>query len=237
MVFNYTDRSADFAYLAPGNKAYTLCIAGQPDLVLPSVLTEPVSYREELPADGMVQQGDLLAVWPIANSQQPPLGSRLIDPAGAVWTILTVVRKDQVNTWECTARNLAVAYALDNFATVLSARYTKSPAGAAIATWTPIGPAIAARFQPQSQHAQIFEDAEWTKTQFTVVLSQDVLDWTGYPVELTGSNYRLMDQQGRHYRVTGYSQAQRIDVLPTATAVLVLEGAEGLLCERSSSGD
>ena len=35
-----------------------------------------------------------------------------------------------------------------------------------------------------------------------MVLVADVLDWTGYPVELTGANYRLMDQQGRHYRVT-----------------------------------
>ncbi len=237
MVFNYTDRSGDFAYLAAGNEPYTLRIAGQPDLLLPSVLTEPVSYREELPADGMVQQGDLLAVWPIADSQQPPLGSRLIDPAGAVWTILTVVRKDHVNTWECTARNLAVAYNLDNFATVLKAQYTKSAAGAAIAAWTPIGPAVPARFQPQSQDAQIFEDAEWTKTQFTVVLAADVLDWRGFPLELAGSNYRLMDQQGRHYRVIRYRRAQRIDALPTATAVLVLEGAEGLLAQLSSSGD
>ena len=69
----------DFRLPGPGNEAYTLRIAGQPDLVLPSVLTEPVTYKEELPADGMVQQGDLLAVWPIAASQQPPLGAKLID--------------------------------------------------------------------------------------------------------------------------------------------------------------
>jgi hypothetical protein len=233
--FNYTDRSRDFAYLAPGTTPYTLRVAGQPDVVLPSVLAEPVTYKEALPADGMVQQGDLLAVWPLAASQPPPLGAKLIDSEGTVWTILTVLRKWQVNTWECTARNLAVACNLNNFATVLKAQYTKSPAGAAVATWTPLGPAIAARFQPQSQDAQIFEDAEWTRTRFTVVLSQDILDWLGYPVELSGSNYRLMDQQGRHYRVTSYQQAQRIDVLPTAAAVLVLEGAEGLLAAFPSS--
>jgi hypothetical protein len=235
-AFNYTDRSRDFAYLAPGNEVYTLRIAGQPDMVLPSVLTEPITFKEELPADGQVQQGDLLAVWPIAASQKPPLGAKLLDAAGTLWTILTVLRKDHVNTWECTARNLAIAYQLNNFATILQATYTKSPAGAAIADWTPISTAIAARFQPETQDAQVFEDAEWTKTQFTVVLSQDVLDWMGYPLKLTGANYRLADAQGRHYRVTGYTQAERIDVLPTAAAVLVLEGAEGLLSQFSSSG-
>ena len=171
MAFNYTDRSRDFACLVPGNEPYTLRVAGQPDVLLPSVLTQPMSYKEELPAGGTVQQGDLLAVWPIAASRQPPLGSKLIDSAGVVWTILTVVRKDQVATWECTARNLAVAYNLNNSATILKAQYTKSPAGAAVAAWAPIGPAVPARFQPESQDAQIFEDAEWTKTVFTVILS------------------------------------------------------------------
>jgi hypothetical protein len=234
MAFNYSDRSADYGILQ-GLEPYTLRIAGQPDLVLQSVLTEPITYREELPAGGMVRQGDLLAVWPIAASQEPPLGSKLIDADGTPWTILTVVKKEHVNTWECTARNLAVACNLNNFATVLRAQYAKSPAGAALATWYPLGPAIPARFQPQRQDAQIFEDAEWTKTEFAVVLSQDVLDWLGFPVELTGSNYRLMDSQGRHYRVTGYQRAERIDALPTATAVLVLEGAEGLLAQFASS--
>ena len=200
MVFNYTDRSADFAYLAPGNEAYTLCIAGQPDLVLPSVLTEPVSYREELPADGMVQQGDLLAVWPIANSQQPPLGSRLIDPAGAVWTILTVVRRTRSTrgsvrrgTWPWPTRWTTLPRC--------SHRYTKSPAGRRLRPGPRSGRPLPPGSSRRASTAQIFEDAEWTKTQFTVVLSQDVLDWTGYPVELTGArNYRLMDQQGRHHR-------------------------------------
>ena len=228
------DLSADFNVL-DGNEPYTLRIAGQADMLLPAVLTEPISYKEELPADGMVQQGDLLAVWPIAASQQPPLGAKLIDSAGTPWTILTVLRKDHVNTWECTARNLAIAYSLDNFATILKAQYSKSPAGEAIATWHPLGSPIAARFQPQSQDAQIFEDAEWTKTEFTIVLAADVLDARGYPVELAGSDYRLMDKDGRHYRVTSYQQAERIDALPTATAVLVLEGAEGLLAQFSSS--
>src|SRR5208282_3469427 len=105
---------------------------------LPAVLTEPIRYKEELPADGMVQVGDLLAVWPIAASPQPPLGAKLVDALGTMWTILTVLRKDQVNTWECTARNLRVAYGLNNLATILKATYTKSPAGEAVATWNPL---------------------------------------------------------------------------------------------------
>jgi hypothetical protein len=228
------DLSADFDLL-DGNEAYTLRVAGQPDILLPAVLTEPISFKEEMPADGMVQQGDLLAVWPIAASQKPPLGSQLIDADGIAWTILTVLKKDLVNTWECTARNLTVAYNLNNFATVLRASYTKSAAGEAVATWSAVGGPVAARFQPVSQDAQIFEDAEWTKTEFTVILSSDILDPSGFPVELAGADYRLMDKAGRHYRVTSYQQAERIDALPTATAVLVLEGAEGLLAQFSSS--
>ncbi len=234
MGFNYTDRSGDFALLQ-GNASYTLRIAGQPDALLPAVLTEPIRYKEELPTGGMVQEGDLLAVWPIAAGPQPPLGAKLVDAAGTTWTILTVLRKDHVNTWECTARNLTVAYGLNNFATILKATYTKSPAGEAVAAWNPLGEAVAARFQPQSQDARIFEDAEWTRTRFTVILAADPLDAQGFPIELAGADYRLEDVQGRHYRVTSYRQAERIDALPTAMAVLVLEGAEGLLAQFSSS--
>jgi hypothetical protein len=236
MAFNYADRSRDFALLGPSaDDSYTLRVTGMPDVVLPAVLTEPITYKQELPADGSVQQGDILCVWPVANSQKPPLGSELIDSAGAAWTILTVLRKQHVETWEATARNLVIANNLNNFAQVLRATFTKSPAGQAVPTWSAFGSPIPARFQPISQDAQIFEDSEWTKTEFTVILSNDILDFMAYPVELAGAAYRLRDAQGRHYRVTSYQQAERIDCLPTATAVLILEGAEGQLAQFSSS--
>ena len=245
MAFNYADRSRDFAMLAaPGGIAgdsYTLRVAGSSDVVLPNVLAVPISFKEEVPADGQIQQGDVLCVWPIAASQQPPLGSKLIDTAGklgaanAAWTILTCAHKQHIEEWEVTARNLTIAYNLNNFAQVMKASYSKSPAGQAVATWSAFGSPIPARFQPVSQVAQIFEDSEWTKTEFTVVLSSDILDFMEYPVELAGAAYRLRDAQGRRYRVTSYQQAERIDMLPTATAVLILEGAEGQLAQFSSS--
>ena len=216
-------------------EAVTLRATGWVDIKIPTALNEPVDWKEAEPAGGNVLQGDQLWVFPIIFCpRQPPLGARVIDRAGNAWTILDVTYKDQVGVWEVHARNLAVVYGLDTLVKVLVATYTKSTGGEAVATWSVYAASVAARVQPVTQEAQIFEDAEWTKSEFRIILSAEV-DNPATPIEPAASNYRIEDSLGRRFRVMGYERPERIDALPVAHCVLVIEGEEGFASRSSSS--
>ena len=225
---NYADQSADFQYL-DGLEALTLRISGQADQVISQALSEPVGWKEAEVSQGQVRKGDVLFAWPVASTPtRPPLGSKLIDEDGAQWTILTIARKQHVECWEAGCRNLAVEAGLTNLVTILHATYTKSAGGEAVPTWSVLQANVAARIQPASQTAEILEDADWTRDERRVILQTDV------DLELAGADYRIVDSAGVHYRVVGYQQAQRIDELPVAIVVKILEGREGH--SSSSSG-
>jgi hypothetical protein len=201
---------------------------------IPAATNGLAEYAELDPSAGQVLKGDKLFAWPQYATARPPLGSQIIDGNGDAWTILAVYAKDDVKTWDCHARALAIVYGLDNVASVLEASYTKSPGGEAIPTWSTLLTGIAARFQPVDQTAKILEDAEWPKTTYHVFLGTDIFS-PDIPVEPASADYRLVDSAGRHYRVVRYQRPERIDTLPMAVCVLVIEGEEGGAIDRISS--
>ena len=235
MSFQF-DFTADF-YLQDNLEPLTLQIAGSANVQIPAAVSMPAEYAEADPSGGNVLKGDKLFAWPQNASPRPPLGSKIIDGNGTAWTILAVDAKGDVKTWDCHARALAIVNQLDNTAAVLQASYTKSPGGEALPTWTQVLGGIAARFQPVEQTAQILEDAEWPKTVYHVFLGVDIFA-PEIPVEPASADYRLVDSAGRHFRIMQYQRPERIDVLPLAICVLIIEGAEGGSVDRlgSSSG-
>jgi hypothetical protein len=227
------DNTRDFCLLdnlAP----LTLRVAGLPDVPIAAAVSMPAAYAELDPSGGNVLKGDRLFAWPQSASPRPPLGSAVIDGNGDAWTVLAVEAKGDLKTWDCHARNLAIVNRLDNTAAVWKAAYAQSPGGEALPTWTPVLSGIAARFQPVEQSAQILEDAEWPKTVYHVLLGTDIFA-PEIPVEPASADYRLVDAAGRHYRIMQYQRAERIDVLPLAVCVLIIEGAEGGAEDRVSS--
>ena len=234
MAFSF-DLATDFLTL-DDLQPLTLRIAGQADQAIAQALNEPADWKDPDQAGGNVLEGDQLWVWPAqAGAGQPPLGSQLIDRYGTAWTILALTWKDSVDVWEARTRNLAIVHGLNNAASVLQASYTKSPGGEALPAWNTILENIAARFQPAEQTAQILEDAEWPKTTYHVFLGVDIFT-PEIPVEPASADYRLVDSAGRHYRIIQYRRAERIDALPMAVCVLVIEGEEGGAINRVSSG-
>ena len=139
-----------------------------------------------------------------------------------------------MKTWDCRARALGVVNRLDNTASLLKASYVKSPGGEALPAWTPVLSGVPARFQPIDQTAQILEDAEWPKTTYHVYLGADIFA-AEIPVEPASADYRLVDSAGRHYRIVQYQRPERIDALPLAVCVLIIEGSEGSAIDRLSS--
>lgn len=236
MQFDFT---ADF-YTLDNLQPLTLRISGRADQTIAKALNEPAGWKDPDLSGGNVLEGDQMWIWPIVvTPARPPLGSRLIDLWGTPWTILAVTRKDGVNVWEARCRNLSVVYGLDNLAAVFKASYAKSPGGEALPAWTQILGGIPARFQPIDQTAQILEDAEWPKTTYHVYLGVDIFA-PEIPVEPASADYRLVDSAGRHYRIMQYQRPERIDAIPLAICVLIIEGAEGGAIDRlgssSSSG-
>ena len=225
------DLTDDFATL-DNLEPLTLRVAGLPLASIPRALSEPAQWKDPDEAGGNVLEGDQLWIWPIpATPVRPPLGSLLIDGNGTAWTILSLTRKDHLNVWEAHGRALSIVYNLNNFAQVLKAAWTKSPGGEAKPTWQTILAAIPARFQPVHQDAQILEDAEWPKTTYHVFLGTDIFD-PQIPVEPASADYRLVDTAGRHYRIVSYQRPERIDTLPMAVCVLIIEGSEGTAADR-----
>jgi len=229
------DFSADFLTL-DDLEPLTLRIAGQADQAIPGAMDHPPDFKDPDTAGGQVLEGDRYWVWPIAATPaQPPLGSLLIDGDGASWTILSLTRKKTPQgVWTARTRNLAVAYGLDNLAAVWKAAYSKSPAGEALAAYVALLTDIPARFQPLDTTEQILEDAEWPKTTYHVILGTDIFA-PNIPVEPASADYRLVDSAGRHFRIVKYTRAERIDALPLAECVLIIEGSEGRAVDRIGS--
>jgi hypothetical protein len=211
----------------------TLKVTGKTDVVLSKcILTEPIEYREPEPTYGQVLQADQLFIWPTSRSDRPPLGSVLVDEDDIYWTILTLRHKKQVETWEAHGRDLSILpgeAGLENIATILKATYTKGDDNEAKAVWvgyvsgetTPTdNDKVEARFQPSIEMAQLFTGADFSRLTYRVIFQARA------PVELAGGQYRLIDSSGYRYRVMQYHDEQRLDRLPIAIAVRILEGTE-----------
>jgi hypothetical protein len=234
-MYNYADQSADFL-IPDGLQPLVLRISGQPDQAIPRAINEPVTWKEADSAGGQVVESGAVWAWPMAATPiRPPLGAVLIDNRGNAWTILAIEEIDHVAEWHATTRNLSIAYELNNMATVLQAEYVQSPGGEALPSWRTILTGIPARFQPVRQEARILEDADWPKTTYEVILGLDIFA-PQVPVEPVNADYRLVDTAGRHYRIVEYQRPARIDCLPRAVCVLIVEGSEGGASDRVSSG-
>lgn len=205
----------------------TLRVAGVDDVDLcDCVITTPDEWKELDPTRGQVIRQGMLFVWPYASNPRPPLGSTLIDESDNYWTILKLAHVQHVDTWEATCVNLAVEedVELDNIATVLQATtYSKDASGEAVPVWEEVTSDIRARWQPVSEQAEIFEDADFTRTTYRVTFGALPIS---NPQELAGGDYRLVDKDGTRYRVVEYLTEDRIDRLPAALAVKIMEGGE-----------
>jgi hypothetical protein len=218
------DLSSDWQYVDFLEDA-TLKVAGFDDVPLSNcVLTEPQTWRELDPSYGQIVREGMLFVWPHDLTQKPPLGSVLVDAAGEYWTILRLLYKQHVETWEASCINLSIMANLDNFATILRANsYTKNASGEAVPVWTAITSDIPARWQPLSEETTIHEDADFSKTTYRVTFGAQPI---AEPKQLSGGDYRLVDKDGNWYRCMEYILEERLDQLPVCIAVKVYEGSE-----------
>jgi hypothetical protein len=226
---------SDFQTVIIGLSSGILKIEGATDTTLTNcILDEPEGSIEAEPAAGQVIQRDSLKIWPVSQSAMPPLGSVLVQ-GETYWTILSVIRKGQVETWECRCRNLSIATNAGtpnaglNTVTILKAQYEKGRANEAKAIWLGYVSGLSApteadqvtcRLQPSSTDAMIRFTAEWSKETIRAIFQEQL------PINLASADYRILDSVGNRYRLMQYYDAERIDKLPCAILVQITEGIE-----------
>jgi len=218
-AFLRPDCANDFQYL-DGLHRMLLKPIGSEDVQLQQVLNQPVTRKEMEASKGMVQQGDRIVEWSAHESIEPPLGSVLVGADSLYWTILAVTKIEMMQTYKAQVRNLSIRSVPVNVATILHAKYKRAAGNDRKAVWSVELENIPARFQPSAEAAQIFLGGEYIKTTYRVIFQHPV------PMQLAGGEYRLRDSQGWLYRVELYMDEERIDTLPVAIAVRIVEPAE-----------
>ncbi|MBA7474155.1 hypothetical protein ES707_09503 [subsurface metagenome] len=138
------------------------------------------------------------------------MGDVITDGDGGRWTVLDVRGVTLKSRWQCSTRNLAVVYALDDTVTVLKSVYSKGTAGAAEATWRTWRTGVRARIQPLDSTAEVENAAKTTARRYTIFVEDDL------PLDHT---HRIKAADGTVYRIIKLSGAERIGELPAIEAV------------------
>ncbi len=155
---------------------------------------------------------------------QPAIGSLVTDSSGIEYRVLRVERATLASRWVCRSRSLAITGDLDRLITLERATWTKDSSGAAVATWSVVRSDLAARIQPQAGTIGVEQDRRLTRVTHRVYLAEDVA---------IDHNDRVVAGEVI-YRVLGFEQTARIDVL----CCLLVERVDGALgFFGDSSGD
>jgi hypothetical protein len=206
------DASNDFAQCMDGLESVTLRRRDSGEtLALSAALRRRTTTQEAEPSGGAARQAD--AVWHVqmpAEEAPPQLGDVLIDAAGIRWTILEVEPERLLGRWKCTARNLSVAFGLDDRVDIQRAEWGDLGEGPVIVDWNFVATAVPVRIQPEETVVSGLLDAPTSVARFTIIL--------GEPFPL-GPDDRFVAADGAIYRLESIEQVDRLDVLPVARVV------------------
>jgi hypothetical protein len=146
--------------------------------------------------------------WPDAVDS-PRIGDSIIDAAGECWTILSVEVRGANTRLRCVTRNLRIVHELNDRLEIQSAVWDDLGSGPEIVGWTTLRAAVRARIQPDQVTVDHSTDPPTSTATFRVLLADET------PLD---HNHRLVGPDGAIYEIESFSQAERIDALPMATA-------------------
>jgi len=193
------DPSDDLEAAADHLQAVTLLKPGGKQTPVAAALGRKLQVREAPPSAGAVTQADM--VWHLPTRlvpQEPPLGSCIIDEQGRRWTVLTVAEQTLGSRWRCTARDLQVAFGLNNRITVQHATFRKNAHGAAVARWSTRKADVPARIEALQVQPQIAHHARVDGATHIVLIADDI--------ELT-SRDRIVDRRRVIYKIRHVAKA------------------------------
>jgi len=220
------DPSADFNHVADGMQSVTLlrrgtAPGGQGTTVLHALrrATQAGEFaarnrnesRRYVNSDGQCVAVDADWHLPAAELDAPPgIGDVIIDRDGRRWTILELELIMLGSRWKCSARELSIAYGLDDTITILQAEYAKSDAGAIQAVWQVWRTGVRARIQPVETQVDVEHLAQCATCSYRIYFAEDLmLDHT----------HRIRGADGMLFQITAVTGAARLGELQTVEAV------------------
>lgn len=218
------DASNDLAAIADGAETVTLLRRGSESGDTGSVIAHALRRAMTAGEAAIVNRGDIHKqvasggqhmavdlVWhlPMAElTDAPALGDWILDSAGHRWTILEVKRTTLSGRWRCAARNVAIAYRLDDTISVLK-RSEFGSCGPSEPVWRTWRTGIRARVQPIDSKIVSTADVPYTVHRYRVFVEEElVLDHTCC----------LRGPDGILYNVTAAIGADRIGELQVLEA-------------------
>jgi hypothetical protein len=207
--------NGDFNTILDGFEEVSLKRRGSADTVVVPKAWRYSSQTEEA-TSGVADVARNDVVWQFAwddSVAKPTIGDKIIDGSGACWTILSIAELGAKTRLRCLSRNLHLVHGLENRVDIQQAIWEDGGSGPEIVGWLTLRTAVPARIQPD----RITVDTEATPLASTatyrVVLGDGlVLD----------HNHRIVGIDGTVYQVIDFAQAERIDVLPIASVVKIL---------------
>ena len=176
-------------------------------LRLAVVRREPIvgnryEVRRRVDTFGRFTAGDV--VWRLPAGQgapAPQLGDVLVDAAGRRWTILEIAHSALSTCRRCTARDLVLAYALDDSIAVLQAVYEKGHGGAAEPTWVAWRTGVRASIQPIRDWPTVEHGARRAARRVRILLAENLaLD----------ARHRIRGPDGALYRIVAVAGCRRL---------------------------
>ncbi len=159
---------------------------------------------------GQQTAADIVWHLPVAELVVAPrLGDVIIDGRRQRWPVLEVKRATLGTRWRCAARNVAIAFGLDDTISVLKATYIKGDCGAAEPQWRTWRTGVCARIQPQDIKVAASADSHTTLTRYRIFVEETLaLDHT----------CRILGADGKLYTITSAAGAERIGELQVIDA-------------------
>ncbi|MGD0382454.1 MAG: head-tail adaptor protein [Thermoguttaceae bacterium] len=222
------DPSADFSRVADNTEAVTLlrrgAASGEAGTVVLHVLRRATQSgefaaknrdesRRYVNSDGQCIAADVDWHLPAAELEAPPsIGDMILDGDGRRWTILELELIMLRTRWKCSARELTIAYGLDDTVVILKAEYAKSDAGAAEPAWQIWRTGVRARIQPVEVKVDVENSARCATSTYRIFLQDDLmLDHT----------HRIRGADGTVFQITAVTGSARLGELQTVEAVKV----------------
>lgn len=206
------DVSSDFNTILDGFEAVTLKRRDSADtVVVPKAWRYSSQTEEAVSGVSDVARSDV--VWQFAwddAAVEPAIGDKIIDGSGLCWTILSIDKLGAKTRFRCLSRNLYLVHGLNNRVDIQQAIWHDLGFGPEIVGWSTLRSAVPARIQPDRVTVDTEAAPPASTAKYWVVLDDEL--------ELD-HNHRVVGTDGAVYQVIEYAQAERIDVLPIATVV------------------
>lgn len=206
----------DFVAWADGLEAVTLTRreSGESVAVAAALCRRTVAQEAE-PSGGAAVRADATWLVPLpAGEAAPRVGDVLRDGLDGKWTILEVEAQRLLGRWKCVARNLRVAFGINDRVDVQRAEWDLSGEEPVFLGWSFVCTALPVRIQPAETTIIGPMNAPESTARYTVILGEP------YPLQ---PGDRLVGPDGAIYRLESIEQSERIDVLPVARVVRVGE--------------